>query len=288
MINITSNILEEITTISDENEAKVDKETKEFQKTLYSLQQTTVKYVLFNNLFIPAMEIKSIMSGNSYTNLMEGWIVIKYYNEQPENQNDDSFEMDIKEKIDCLQSLTNENNAIIIGIFGNKMVKFTVYCDNLDQIEDYVFLGLELGLNHILLVKFDTSTTCGEANKKLDQESIFEFSNLSNLIKNIREILEPTNMNIQEIIDKLGKEYQIQPHDIEHIKLEDLYWKDSSINEEINEKRYIFYTVKEYLIGTLLFAKGPIWGFKLANIIYFVDMTTLCGQLLFNFEDGFI
>ena len=122
MINITSNILEEITTISDENEAKVDKETKEFQKTLYSLQQTTVKYVLFNNLFIPAMEIKSIMSGNSYTNLMEGWLVIKYYNEQPENQNDDSFEMDIKEKIDCLQSLTNEFNAIFIGFFGNKMV----------------------------------------------------------------------------------------------------------------------------------------------------------------------
>ena len=284
MLKTISNIIGEITPISVKNEI----ETNEIKKNSYSLQLTAVKYVLYNNLFIPAMEIKSLMSGNTYTNLMEWWIVIKCYNEKSEVQNNYSFEMDIREKIDCLQSLVNENNALIIGILGNKLLKFTVHYEDVNQIDDFVFLGLELGLNHIIIIKFDNHIACSETNEKLDQDSMVEFIDLTHLRENIREILEQTTIDVNDVIDKIRIKYQIKTINIEQIKLEDLYWKDSSVNDVINEKKIIFYTVKEYLIGTLLFAKGPIWGLKLANVIYFVDMTALCRKLLFNFEDGFI
>ena len=284
MLKTASNILEEIGTISVENET----EANEIKKSSYSLQFITVKYVLFNNLFIPAMEIKSLMSGNNYTNLMEGWIVLKYYNEKSEFQNNYSFEMQIGERIDCLKSLVNENNALIIGVFGNKLLKFTAYYDDVNQIDDFVFLGLELGLNYIIIIKFDSYIDCSETNKKLDKDSMVEFIDLSYLRENIREILEQTTIDVNNVIDKIRKKYKINANNIEYVRLEDIYWKDHCINEVLKEKQFIFCTIKEFLIGTLLFAKGPIWGFKLANNIFFVDMTTLYGQLLFNFEDGFI
>lgn len=257
------------------------------EKECYSLKLQTIEYVLWNNLFIPAMKIKSESSGNIYTAIANGWMVQKYYTEDEDVSTLESFDETIKREIEILGSLTNENNTYVLGIFGNKLIRFTIFTEDYKSINELLFLGLQLGLNHLITITDQVDEKHFEKISELEEKTGIEEVDLSYLLHNLYEILEPTTLPIDTIIQQLQEIYQIKRQYINHIQLENLYWNVEMIPNIFKNGTKISYPINEYLIGSLQFAKGPIWGYKLADVYFTVDMTTLCGKSMYNFEDGF-